>query len=254
MADTWCEIRMWKGIGVETKSEIMSMLSSIPFFIWPFYGVPRDIPFEMIMMQCCMCHIGLGTIVFHSGLPNPLNTLMDYYPMIMTSVLLMYIYVSYLFRIKAKFFFNKVVLESYLSMLLFVFCLTCWGLFLCYGIQSDFQAFVSDSFPGGKYLHWTNALNIIMVFPLILIFFYFSIYYLPLEYVYRAWLLLGVSEFFYFINYLACQYSYWLGIFHGVYHAGMCVALWYVACVGLTLRGEWELVGLKLQRIELNNV
>jgi len=254
MADTWCEIRMWNAIGVKTNSDIVSMLSAIPFFIWPFYKIPKDIPAELVAMQCCMCHLGFGTLIFHSGIPNPLNTSMDYYPMILTAMLLMYLYVSYLFRIKAKFFCTRILFASGWSSFVFTLLLSCWGLFLCYGIQSDFQRVVSQSFPGGQYLHWTNVLNIVMVFPVVVIFFYFSIYYLPIEYVYKAWLMLGVSEFFYFLNYLACQYSYWLGIFHGLYHVGMCVSLWYVACVGITLNGEWMLEGLRLQRIELNNV
>lgn len=216
MADTWCEKRMWKSVGWDTQCEIVSVLSSLPFFVWPFYGVPSDIPNELVVMQCCMCHLGFGTLIFHSGLANPLNTMMDYYPMILTAILLMYIYGSHLFSLRAKFFCTRLLFDCKRSVFAWLMILTCWGLFLCYGLHEDFAVLMGQLFPGGRYFHWTNALNVIMVFPMVMIFLYYSVYYLPINYVYRAWTLLAISEAFYFINYLACQYSYWLGIFHGV--------------------------------------
>lgn len=252
MGDQWCEQRMWKSVGLSTECEIFSVISACLFFVWPFYKIPSQIPTELIAMQCCLCHVGIGTIAFHSGLNIPVGGLMDYYPMILTATLLIYMYLSYLAKIKAKFCCVKLLFDSKYSIFIWTMVISSWALFICYGLDSNFQNVLNQSFPGGQYFHWTNVINVVMVLPMIMIFLYFSMYYLPTEYVYRAWIMLAISELFYFINYLACQYSYWLGIFHGLYHMGMCVSIWYVACVGITLNGQWMMEGLFLKQLDFN--
>ena len=62
--------------------------------------------------------------------------------------------------------------------------------------------------------------------------------------------LLGIAMICYFVNYLGCQYSYSLAIFHGLYHVAMAFALWYIACMGVTLDDTWKLDWFVLSKVE----
>lgn len=246
---------MWQSIGVNTTCQIFSCLSSLSFFIVPFAGVPGDIPGRLVFVQCCMVQIGIGTIIFHSGIPeNPVYVIMDYYPMILIGAALMYLYVSCEFRIKHSSRVDQFFFESSFGMFIFFFLLTSWALLLLYLLDDEVMHILQRAFPDSQYISYYNTINIVLALPMVVVFLCYSFSRFTFAVYWKAWLFLLLAMACYFVNYLGCPHSYWLAIFHGVYHVLMSLALWYIACMAITIDTDWKLNWFVLSKVESNSL
>jgi hypothetical protein len=194
-----------------------------------------------------MFQIGLGTMVFHSGIrPNPIYEIVDYYPMIVLGAALMYIYVSFEFEQQQTEPWARVLFYSAYSRLGWGFLLSCWVFALFYLLDDEIIVELQASFPGGEYLSYLNTLNIALVLPMVLIFVMYCRTVIPWGKQVRVWLLLFGAMGCYFLNYIVCHQAYILALLHGVYHILMAFALWNIACLGISMRKRWEVDGFQL--------
>lgn len=252
MSDQWCEQRMWRAVGVDTKCEIVSLISALSFFIIPFRNIPRNIPGNLTLIQCCMCQIGLGTMIFHAGIPkNPLYVVMDYYPMILFGSGLLNLYISQEFKAKHNTYLGQLLFDATWSLFLWLILLTTWALMILYMLDDEMVNIMQDLYNNDEYLSWYNTINVVLVVPMLLVFAYYSYARFTFNVCVKAWALLVLAMAFYFANYLGCQYSYWLAIFHGLYHITMAFALWYIACMGVTLDDSWKLNWFTLTKVDM---
>ncbi|MFN9942304.1 MAG: hypothetical protein ACK56I_22800, partial [bacterium] len=87
--DQWCELRMWRAIGVETSVELLGVTSGVAFFIVPLFDYPLMWTNLHCALYVALCYLGAGTIVYHT-IPNKevngqaLVYMMDYVPMVFT--------------------------------------------------------------------------------------------------------------------------------------------------------------------------
>lgn len=89
-----------------------------------------------------------------------------------------------------------------------------------------------------------------MALPLVIVFLCYSFSRFTFAVYWKAWLFLLLAMACYFVNYLGCPYSYSLAVFHGIYHVLMSLALWYIACMAITIDTNWKLDWFVLSKVE----
>ena len=96
--DQWCELSMWRAVGIETSVELLGVTSGIAFFMVPLLDYPlmwTNLHCALYVVLCCL---GAGTIVYHT-IPNKQNNgqalvyMMDYVLMVFACAFLCFLYV-----------------------------------------------------------------------------------------------------------------------------------------------------------------
>jgi hypothetical protein len=215
--DQWCEQRMWRSMGIDTKAEIICAVTGIAFIIAPFFDMPNNFTDEHAMFHVAFVFLGLGTIFYHvfpNFESNNQATIyeLDWYPMVFTCASLVLIYIWPLRR-----------------------CLNLVGVYLmCVAFMSWFSFLILS-----VYHVSVDIRNGVMVGVPVLVFAGFSVAVLGQRSFY-TWGLLLVGLTIWLVNKYLCSYYYWLAIFHGIYHVLMAFALWSAGCLGLELASDFK--------------
>ena len=214
--DQWCELRMWRAVGVETRVEFLGVISCFAFIVIPLlYDFPSVWTNLHIALYVVMCYLGAGTVVYHA-IPNmyvdgqAFVYMMDYIPMIITCAYLSSIYLWHFANIAIK--------------------MPTWAKFAIFSTMMSWFLFLITTMN----LISLAIRNAVMVAPPVLIFTAYSYFQLSKRSL-RTWAMLVASLVLWLINKYLCASQYWLAIFHAMYHIFIAYALWSAGNIGIFL-------------------
>jgi len=231
--DWWCERRMWRGMGVDTRgfSEPISALTGLVICVLvliPNTKEDRQLPSLFVFVKSCLLFLGIGTAIFHAveveaSRDAYLNlNIFDWLPLVLAcaSLLVMYLLPA------TKGLPNAELFAAYLLGLF-------WFLILVAGMDS-----VTYEQLDGM-VDWGSLLNMFLLVPLLVTLLYYTVTVLK-EQSLVLWYLLLASLVLWIVNYYLCPYWYPLALLHAVYHVVIAVALVEASCLGLVVGGEYE--------------
>jgi hypothetical protein len=212
--DQWCELSMWRTVGVETRVEFLGVISCFAFIVIPLlYDFPSVWTNLHIALYVVMCYLGAGTVVYHA-IPNmyvdgqAIVYMTDYIPMIITCAYLSSIYLWHFANIAIK--------------------MPTWAKFAIFSTMMSWFLFLITTMN----LISVAIHNAVMVAPPVLIFTAYSYFQLRKRSL-TTWAMLVASLVLWLINKHLCASQYWLAIFHAIYHILIAYALWSAGIMGI---------------------